>query len=183
MRWHDAAVVAATAAATALVVLAVAWTGLAVATEGQPPEVQWPVLRVEGVEITLEADQAAYKAGDSPVVKLVAANPGQSPVSLEATLRMMAQPKGNDFSRRLPMPTKSWEHKCTISLGAGEKKTLSLPTEAKVAGGSTLFVSLQVGKASVNTRPLVVAGPAGRGGELANTLQLLTNGANAKATQ
>ena len=77
MRWHDAAVVAATAAATALAVLAVSWTGLAVATEGQPPEVQWPVLRVEGCEITLQTDQAAYKAGDAPMVKLVAANPGQ----------------------------------------------------------------------------------------------------------
>jgi len=135
MRWQDAAVVGTTAAVTALAVLAVGWTGLAVATEGHALEVQWPVLREGGCEITLQADKGAYQGGDSPVVKLLAANPGPSPVSLEATLRMMAQPKGNDFSRRMPVAAKSWEHKCTISLDAGEKKTLSIPTEVKAAGG------------------------------------------------
>ncbi len=182
MRWHDAAVVAATAAATALVVLAAGWTGLAVATEGQPPEVKWPVLRDSGCEITLQTDQAAYKAGDAPVVKLVAANAGQSPVSLEATLRMMAQPKGNDFSRRMPIAAKSWEHKCTISLEAGEKKTLSIPTEVKVPGGQTLYLSLQVGKASVSTRPLVVAGPPTQGGEPGNNLRALIQAQAKRAT-
>ncbi|HUT32829.1 MAG TPA: hypothetical protein VNE39_05075 [Planctomycetota bacterium] len=183
MRWHDAAVVAATAAATALVVLAIGWTGLAVATEGQPPEVKWPVLREGGCEITLQADQAAYKAGDSPVVKLVAANPGQSPVSLEATLRMMVRPPVSELSRIGPIARRSWEHKCTIALEAGEKKTLSIPTEVKAAGNTSVFFTLQIGKASVSTRPLVVAGPAGRGGELANTLQTLIRQQDKKATQ
>jgi len=183
MRWHDAAVVAATAAATALVVLAVGWTGLAVATEGQPPEVKWPILRDSGCEITLEADKGAYQAGDAPVVKLVAANPGQSPVALEATLRLMVRSLASPMSRVGPIARKSWEHKCTISLEAGEKKALSIPTEVKAAGGSTLFVSLQVGKASVSTRPLAVSGPAGQGGELANPLQLLIRQSDKKATQ
>ncbi len=174
MRWQDAAVVGATAAVTALAVLAIGWTGLAVATEGQPPEKPWPVLREGGCEITLRADQPAYKAGDSPVVKLAAVNGGQSPVSLEATVRMLVQPKGSEFSRRMVLPTRSWERKCTIALGAGERKTVEIPTEVKTPGGQTLYFSLQVGKATVSTRPLVVAGPAGeKGKELANSLQIL----------
>ncbi len=159
MRWQDAAVVAATAAVTALAVLAIGWTGLAVATEGQPREVQWPVLREGGCEIALQADQAAYKAGDAPVVKLVASNPGQSPVSLEATLRMMVRPRGSEMSRMMPVAKQSWERKLAIALDADEKKTFSIPTEAKVEGNATLTLVLQVGKASVSTRPLAVTGP------------------------
>ncbi len=174
MRWQDVAVVAGTAAVTALAVLAIGWTGLAVATEGQPPEKPWPVLREGGCEITLQADKTAYKAGDSPVVKLAAANGGQSPVSLDATVRMLVQPKGSEMSRRMVLPTRSWERKCMIALGPGERKTLDIPTEVKTPGGQSLYFSLQVGKAAVSTRPLVVAGPAGeKGRELANTLQTL----------
>ena len=91
MKWRDVAVVGATALATALVALPILCVGYAVANEGPKPEIQWPVLRANGCEITLRTERSSYAQGEMPVVQLVAANPSGSPVTLEAVVRMTAQ--------------------------------------------------------------------------------------------
>ena len=151
MKWRDAGVVLGTALVTALVAVALLWMGQAVAKEG--------------CEITLRADKTAYSPGEEPVVRLTAYNPAGSPASIEATLQMLVRPMMAVVSRRLPSSKRTWERKCRIALGAGERKTLTIPTGAKVSGGMVTF-QMRVGKLAVNTRPLTVLAPA-KSGQLA----------------
>jgi len=159
MKWQDVAAVGGTAVATALVAVAIFWTGQATATEGQTAEIPWPVLRSRGCEITLRTEQAAYQPGDSPVVKLEAVNPTDSSLSLRATLVMMAQPQASPMSRRMPISRQVWEHECELVLQAGERKTFSIPTNVRVGKNTRVFFQLRVGKATVSTRPMAVGAP------------------------
>ena len=165
MKWRDAGGVLGTALVTASVAVALLWMGQAVAKEGEQPEIQWPVLRHAGCQITLRADKTAYSPGEEPVVRLTAYNPAGSPASIEATLQMLVRPMMAVISRRMPSSKRTWEHKCRIALGAGERKTLTIPTGAKVSGGMVTF-QMRVGKLAVNTRPLTVLAPA-KSGQLA----------------
>ena len=160
MRWRDVAVVGATALATALVALPILCVGYAVANEGPKPEIRWPVLRANGCEITLRTERSSYGQGEMPVVQLVAANPSGSPVTLEATVRMMAQPQADMMSRVVRLPRQTWEQRTVIELGANERRVIPMPTGTAVSGGSFVTFQLRVGNATVNTPPLTIPGNA-----------------------
>jgi len=159
MRWQDVSVVAGTAAATALAILTLSWAGRATAKDGRQQEIQWPVLRGNGAEITLSTDQASYKLGEQPIVRLVVVNPTGAAVSLEPVVRMLVRQPSSFVSRVALGPQAAWQHKAPLTLGAGERKTLSIPTNVKVAAGTTVYFQLQVDKAAVVTRPVAVPGP------------------------
>ena len=167
MKWRDVAVVGATAAVTALVAGAMFWTANAVATEGAKAEIRWPVLREGGCEITLRADRTAYKPGESPTVELAAANPTGASVPLDATIVMLVQPKASPWARMTPVFRPTWERKCRLVLGAGERKSLSVPTDVKVADNTLVQFRLTVGTSVVNTLPMAVGSPGSNGQGLA----------------
>jgi hypothetical protein len=172
MRWRDVAVVGGTALATAVVALAVFWTSHAVAVgpnESEKPEIQWPVLKAGGCEITLRTHQTSYKPGESPLVELEAVNTTYEAVSVQVTVQMMVQPPVIAVSRMGPFSGKAWTHTCELSLESLERTTLSIPTNVKVAAGTTIFFQLQLGKpgpqqtasAAVSTRPIAIPTPNG----------------------
>jgi len=160
MTRRDASVVGVTAVATALAGLVLFWTGPVVATDGAKAEQPWPVLREGGVEITLRTDRTAYQPGETPTLELVAANPTQSPVTVEATLRMMVRREPSFISREMPIARPTWERKLPLTLAAGERKAISIPETAKVAAGTDVSFQLQIGKARVTTAPISVPGLA-----------------------
>ncbi len=158
MRWRDVAVVGGTALATALVALPILCVGYAIANDGAKAEIQWPVLRTNGAEITLRAEKSAYSAGETPVIQLVAANPSGTPVTLEAQVRMMAQPLPSMMMRAMPVARQRWEQRTVIQLGANEQKVIPLPTGTAAAAGSRVTFQLSVGTSKVTTPPITVPG-------------------------
>jgi hypothetical protein len=158
MKWRDVVVVGGTALATALVALPILCVGYAIANEGPRPEIQWPVLRASGCEITLRTERTNYREGETPIMELVAANPSGSPVTLEATVRMTAQSPSDMMSRVVRAPRQSWEQRIGIELGAGERRVMPVPTGTPVTAGSSVTFQLRVGTATVNTPPITIPG-------------------------
>lgn len=180
--------IAVTALVTALAAAALFWTGPVVANDGKKQEIPWPTLKADGVEITLRAQKTAYKAGEQPVVELVAYNPTNATATIRATVQMMSMQQPN-FASRIALPTqKSWETECELLLAAGERKTVRVtmnPVTAAASGlkllnangtqvqaqaqlirnslpssSSQVAFVLKVGKEQVATRFLTVEGAA-----------------------
>lgn len=160
MKWRDVAVVGAVALVTAVAALPILCVGYAVAKEGPKAEIQWPVLRANGCEITLRTERASYAQGEMPVVQLAAANPSGSPVRLEASVRMTTATTASLFSRRVTPPTLAWEQRTVIELQPGESRLVPIPTNKAVQGATMVTFQLVVGSTSVSTRPLTIPGDA-----------------------
>jgi len=152
-------VVAGTALATALAVTCVLATAPAVANEGQQQEIQWPTLKEGGVEITLRAQQNAYKAGEQPVAELELHNPSGATVTVQAKVQLLRMETPNRMSRIALPYRKTWETERTLMVKAGERQRVVIPTGTAISNGAQVMLSLQVGKQTVMTRPISAPTP------------------------
>lgn len=181
--------IAVTALVTALAATALFWTGPVVAKDGKKQEIPWPTLKADGVEITLRAQKTAYKAGEKPVIELVAFNPTNAAATIRATVQMMSMQQPAVMSRIALPVRKSWETERELLLAAGERKTVRITMNAvtgvvpqvsspnstgtqvqpqvqlvkiaAIAAPPQVAFVLKVGKKQVATRFLTVGGAAG----------------------
>ena len=152
-------IVVGTALATAAAVLAVCWTGPAVAKGERRPEIQWPVLRHAGCELTLKAQKPVYKKGEKPVAEVVVYNPTAAPVTVHVTVELLSQNLAS-LASRIALPLKpSWKQECEILVRAGERKLVTLPTHVALADGALTSFRLRAGKQMVSTKALGVLSP------------------------
>ncbi len=155
----DACVVAGAAAFTAACVLAVAGPRVAVAEgEAKATPVTRPVLKAEGVVLSLVTDKAKYEPGEKPTLTLTMVNTRDIDVSLEAVLTMLSTEPASWGSRRMPRPTEAWRRECALKLAPGETKEFEIATDKALAAGLAVMFNLQVGKNTLTAARLTVPG-------------------------
>ena len=144
------------AVATAALLLAAAWPGLLDAKDPVPPKaplaltaLMSPAVTIQGCKLTIVAPKTPAGAAAGGIVQIKAVNTGEGPVSFEAVLTAMSQAPGSQFSRRMVLPTPSWQDNFQVALGPKEEKTFELAVPASVLDGKQLvtFRVTEAGKA------------------------------------
>jgi hypothetical protein len=133
---------AAVTAAVALVLLAPRGDGNAQAAPSVKPFISQPQLTSQGCTFTLETDKTAYEAGESPVIKVTAANATEKTVTASVWVGITATSPVSRMSRMLPIPTSLWTHEYAFTLPPGETKTIEATCEAKLAAGQNVGIVL-----------------------------------------
>ena len=155
MRVRDILGVAAVAAVTVAFVL-VTLGPERVGAGDQPleikPMIAQPKLSVDGCEFTLSTDKPAYKVGESPVLQVEATNPTDKPVETTVWVNVSSFSPGSPFSRAMPRPQSLWTRDCSVMLAAGETKTVTVPTEIKLAALQNVSLTLS------DTQQTILAG-------------------------
>ncbi len=147
MKAKDLLVIGCTALVTALAggwILQPAKTANAVPKQAAILRAAPAVLENNGIKLSLKADRQDYKAGDKPVMTLTAVNTSSQPKSVEVKVRMLASSPASKYARMVSLPTENWTDTLLVALKANERKTLVLPTDAKLSAGKDVFFTLQV---------------------------------------
>ena len=155
MRVRDVLGVAAVAAVTMAFVLAMLGPGQVGAEDppaGIKPMIAQPKLTVDGCEFTLSTDKPAYQEGQSPVLTVEATNPTDKPVETTVWVNMSGFSPASLGSRRMPAPQPLWNRDCRVKLAPGETKTVTMPTEIKLAALQNVSFTL------LNAEQKVLAG-------------------------
>ena len=161
--WTQVAVVGVGACALTLASLSTgALTAQQQKAEVEPKAIATPTLSVGRFKVSArvaEDEQVAgvkdgmvtVKADATPGVKLVVVNDGTSEETETFTATMMVQ-SISDMLSRVPRPMRpGWTESYTVTLGAGDSKTLEASPGLKIAAGASGMLTLQAGE--------VVAGP------------------------
>ncbi len=147
MKAKDLLVIGCTALVTALAsgwILQPAKTANAVPKQAAILRAAPAVLENDGIELSLKANKQTYKPGDKPVMTLTAVNTCAQPKSVEVKVRMLASSPASKYARMVSLPTENWTDTLLVALKANERKTLVLPTDAKLSAGKDVFFTLQV---------------------------------------
>ena len=148
MKAKDLFVVGGAALVTAVVAVALRTvTSDAIAVERASTAV--PVLEADGATLTLELNQAAYKAGEQPIVILHAANKGEYSASVHVVVTMASVSLASSKSRMPTMPTQAWSASRDIIVEPQDTTTVELPTGVVVAAGSIISFSMTAGGKTV----------------------------------
>lgn len=103
------------------------------------PEISTPKLDEDGCSITLKADKETYTEGDKPVLTVSVTNNGKEAIEKEVTVSMVSRSL-IEGGRMPAMARVVWTETTTVSLAAGESKSVELTSDAAVAAlNSTSF--------------------------------------------
>ncbi len=160
MRTRDIVLTGCVAAGTVALTLTLLWPVNVSARAVGPTEkrIIHPSLDVDGCRLTLRPTAGKYKAGDKPLLELIAANASGKPVNLSVDVRMWVIAPASLESRRGPMPTVPWKCRQPVSLNAGETKTIRIDTKVALAAGQSVYFTLQVGKQRIRAASFSVPG-------------------------
>lgn len=96
------------------------------------PEISTPKLEEDSCTITLKSDKETYTVGDKPVLTVEVTNDSDKEVVKSVTVSMFAR---SLISRgRMPsIAVEVWKKTESITIGAGESKTVEISTETAIA--------------------------------------------------
>lgn len=101
--------------------------------------ISMPKLEEDNCVVTLKADKESYAAGEKPVLTVEVKNDGKEAVEKKITVSMSTR----DLESRGRMPAMTrvvWTKTTTVSLAAGESKSVTLETETEIdASKATSF--------------------------------------------
>ncbi|MCC7510115.1 MAG: hypothetical protein IT464_12210 [Planctomycetes bacterium] len=142
----------AIAALTMVASLAVLAPQFADATDGEEaktsetlrkvtPEIAVPSLKEDGCTITIKTDKESYAAGEKPILTIEVKNNTDKSIDKSINVSM----SGRDLESRSRMPAMArvlWKDSRTVTLAAGESKTLTIETDTKVSDRQAISIYL-----------------------------------------
>jgi hypothetical protein len=159
MKWQDVLAVLAVAGVTmafTLTLLGPTGVGAGDAVPAIKPEIAQPQLTSQGCVFSLKMDKAAYEAGEQPALEITASNPTDKPVDATVWVNISASSPANRMSRMMVVPAPLWSHECRVNLQPGERKTITIASEAKLPAGQSISISLTDKNAAMLLRNLSV---------------------------
>jgi len=160
MKTRDIVLTGCVAAATLALTLALLWPANVSAKAIGPTEktIGHPSMVVDGCRLMLRLTAGKYKAGEKPLLELIAANASSKPVNLSVDARMWVTSPVSFASRMGPMPTTPWKCLQPVSLKAGETKAIRIDPKVAVAAGQSVYFTLRVGKQQIRAASFNVPG-------------------------
>jgi hypothetical protein len=165
MKVKDILAVLGTAAATTAFTVGLLGPGRVAATgtvEGIKPVIAQPKLTVGGCVFSLETDKPAYKAGDTPTLRVKAANPTDKRAEATIWLSMSASSPASPMSRMVVLPKPLWTEKYVVSLEPGQTRTVPLDTRTKLPAGESVSITISDKDLTVLARALSVEDASGQ---------------------
>jgi hypothetical protein len=104
-----------------------------------------PVLKKDGVKMTLTLKKTDYKAGEKPEMVLDAVNTTANAVKVDATVLISEESKPEPMLRRPPISRNTWSKPCQIALNGGETKRIDLTPDVAAQAGRTLTFTISCG--------------------------------------
>lgn len=110
--------------------------------------ISMPKLEEDNCVVTLKADKESYTAGEKPVLTIEVKNDGKEAIEKKITVSMSTR----DLESRGRMPAMTrvvWTKTTTVSLAAGETKSVNLETETAVDASKATSFSMSGDKEEV----------------------------------
>ena len=146
MRNQDLLAIAVVALGTATLTVMTFWAGPIEAggdQDANAAKFAKPKLVCRGVELTLAAkDGAVLKAGDKPVLELIALNTEAQSAEVSVCVTMSAMAPADPLSRTPRMPSTIWRCDQSLALKANETRAFTLTTDAALPTNSIISFSL-----------------------------------------
>lgn len=101
------------------------------------PEIAVPTLKEDGCTITIKTDKESYASGEKPILTIVITNNTDKSIDKGINVSM----SGRDLESRSRMPAMArvlWKDSRTVTLAAGESKTLTIETDTKVSDSQAI---------------------------------------------
>ncbi len=122
-----------------------------------------PTLTANGCQLSVRcADAQTLKAGDQPVLDLVATNTTDASVEFKCNVTMAASQPPSCASRVMPMPRSIWKMEQTIALAPHESRTIKVETRTPLPNGTSISITLGVDKQQIVAARFGVGSIAGK---------------------
>lgn len=146
-----------TAAATALLVMGLAWTSRGgAAGQAGALERSAPVIEAEGCILTLRATDGTVRPGEEPILEIEAINATSEARTVDVALGMATRRVPSPMSRMLIVekPKEAWSRRCTIELDGGAARRVAVATGVEMQPMTEVRFSMTVGDTTVWTLPV-----------------------------
>lgn len=157
----DMAIAVGVAVATMTLTLMLFWpAGLSAVDSPKGPAgiLNPPTLAAEGCRVSVRSAQEKYKPDGLANLELTVVNTTDKTVTLTALLRMSATAKASPMSRMEPAAREIWHGEFPLTLEPGQSCVVPILPQAKLTAGSTVSVSLTVGKETIQAAGFAVDG-------------------------
>lgn len=146
MKTKDILTITTVAVGTAALTVVTFWSNplnAGLDPEGPATKIKQPKLVCNGLELSLvHPGSQAIKAGDRPQFELTAVNTARETRTAKVLVEMTCTAPTSPLSRTIAMPTELWQQEQTLTLKAGETRTLPLASTAAVPTNNLISVHL-----------------------------------------
>ncbi len=146
MKTRNILTITSVAIGTAALTVATFWSGPIEAgadDDGPHAQIEQPTLTCSGVQLSAKpAGDQAIKAGDQPQFKLTAVNSTSETKTANFQVALTCTAPISPLSRAIPVPETVWHEDETLTLKAGEKRTVLLKPRTSIAANKAFTVYL-----------------------------------------
>jgi hypothetical protein len=157
MKKKDVLTITTVALGTAALTVVTFWSGpIDAGTDPEGPAVKivQPKCITGGMEWSLNyPGKQQIKVGDQPQFELTAVNLSKERKTANICVVMTGTAPASPFARTITMPSVIWQHDRTLTLNAGEKRSITLPATSSIPGNQLISVQLAENKKNTAGAP------------------------------